>query len=514
MNQNNIINAFLNPGLYKHSVDHIELIETHISWVFLTGHFAYKIKKPVDFGFLNFTDLEQRKHYCQQELVLNRRFAPQIYLEVLPVTQLENNLSLSGQGETVEYAIKMVQFDHNYLLDKLLKKQQIKLYHIDDLCDVVADFHQKINIAGSELVFGSLPEVIKPVEENFTILSQILTKTHDQKMLSALHRQMLLMYHAICPELLARKNEGHIRECHGDLHLGNITLIADKVLLFDGIEFNDSFRWIDTMSDCAFLIMDLQDHNEIVFANHLLNRYLLNTGDYSGLVVLKFYLFYRAMVRAKVAALRLEQQKDNLTACESTDNKLSAYLELAKTYAQTYRQKNRAFLAISFGLSGSGKSRVCSQLVDQLGAIQLSSDVERKRWFSKNLENLYSDSTTHKTYSHLMKTSELVLNAGYPVIVDATFLDKKWRQQFKTMAENQQIPFHILYCYAEQNVIKERLILRQDETSPVSDADISVMQSQLKKMDSLDINEKKYAIMIDTEQPLDYRSIMTTLSKF
>jgi len=529
MNRNKIVNAFLNPEFYKHLVDHIELIETHISWVFLTGRFAYKIKKPVDFGFLNFTQLEQRRFYCQQELILNSRFAPKIYLEVLAITQSENsqsekNLSLSGQGEIIDYAIKMLQFDNNYLLDKLVKTHQIEFYHIDDLSDVVADFHEKIKIAGSELVFGSTDEVIKPVEENFSILGKILAEipvnvsinpllnTNELCSglieLKALHIQMLSMFHAICPHLLARKKEGHIRECHGDLHLGNITLIENKIQLFDGIEFNDSFRWIDTMSDLAFLIMDLQDHKQIVFANHLLNRYLLNTGDYSGLRVLKFYQLYRATVKAKVAALRMQQQRDELIAYESSANDLINYLDLAKSYTQIDINKDKIFLAISFGLSGSGKSRVCSQLADQSGAIQLCSDVERKRLFSTTSEELYSDTTTLKTYTHLMKLSELVLNAGYSVIVDATFLNKKWRQKFHLIAEKQQIPFHILSCSATQKTIKQRLILRKNEMNQISDADISVMKHQLETMDNLDSDEKNNEVPVDTEQPLDYLSIV------
>jgi predicted kinase len=259
--------------------------------------------------------------------------------------------------------------------------------------------------------------------------------------------------------------------------------------------------------------MDLQDHKQTVFANHLLNHYLLKTGDYSGLTVFKFYLLYRATVRAKVAALRLQQQKDELIAYKRSANDLRNYLDLAKSYTQTDVQMGSVFLAISFGLSGSGKSRVCSQLADQSGAIQLCSDVERKRLFSTIPEELYSHSTTHKTYTYLMKLSELVLSAGYSVIVDATFLDKKWRHQFCLIAQKHQIPFHILYCYAGQKTIKQRLRLRQDEINQISDADISVMESQLKTMDSLDLDEKKVELPVDTEQTLDFPSILVQLKK-
>ena len=503
MNQSKIVNAFFKPEFYDHSVDHIELVETHISWVFLTGSFAYKIKKPVDFGFLNFTTLEQRKYYCEQELVLNRRFAPDIYLEVIPITVSNNNLCLAGAGEIIDYAVKMKQFDHNCLFEKLLKNNQIELGNIDDLSDVVAEFHGRINIAGADVNFGSTSEVIKPVEENFSILSSILTDSKDQKVLQSLNEQMRSMYKSICPQLRARKKAGHIRECHGDLHLGNITLIENKILLFDGIEFNDSFRWIDTISDCAFVIMDLQDHGQTVFANHFLNRYLLNTGDYSGLPVLKFYQLYRATVRAKVAALRLQQQEVESTAYKNTISDLRNYLELAASYVK----KNTTFLAISFGISASGKSWISSQLADQLGAIQLRSDVERKRLFSTAVEELYSSSTTHQTYTYLLATCELVLNAGYSVIVDATFLDKKWREKFRAIAEKQGIPFYILSCFANQKTTRQRLRSRQDDTNNVSDADISIMENQLKNMDYLDNDETRYEISVDTDRLSDCLSI-------
>ncbi len=519
MKRNKIVNAFLNPEFYDHSVDHIELIETHISWVFLTGRFAYKIKKPVDFGFLNFTQLEQRKFYCQQELILNSRFAPKIYLDVIPITQSDNSLSLSGIGEIIEYAVKMLQFDQSGLLDELVKRNCIELYHIEDLSDVIAEFHKKINIADPDTVFGSVAEVIKPVEENFSILRKILldldtvadtsVNKNELSRLEYLHEQMLIMYHSIGSQLLARKKGGHIRECHGDLHLGNITLIDNRIQLFDGIEFNDYFCWIDTMSDLAFLVMDLQDHKQVVFSNHLLNRYLLKTGDYSGLVVLKFYLFYRATVKAKVAALRMQQQRDEKIDYKSSVNDLVNYLELAKKYTQN----DNVFLAINHGLSGSGKSVAGSQIADQVGAILISSDFERKRLLRAESDELYSDSTTNKTYTKLLKICELVLNAGYPVIIDATLLDKKWRQQFRLIAEKYHLPFHILSYYAQQKTIKKRLVLRKNESNQISDADVSVMENQFKTMDRLDIDEKKIEILINTEQPLDLPSITALINK-
>lgn len=511
MSESQIVNAFLCPEFYDHPVEHIELIETHISWVFLTGRFAYKLKKPVNFGFLNFSSLELRKYYCHQELALNSRFAPQIYLDVLSVSEQHGKLRLAGQGTIVDYVIKMQQFDHNSLLEKLAKNHRLKLEHIDNLIDIVADFHDQIAIAGSDTDFGSVQQVIKPVEENFSILKSILADCpvdkQQQQLLDTLHGQMLSMYESIRAYLLSRKKQGHIRECHGDLHLGNITLIDNKVQLFDGIEFNDSFRWIDTISDCAFLIMDLQDHGQMLFAQHFLNGYLIKSGDYSGLFLLRFYKFYRAMVRAKVAALKLPQQSTGTDAYENTEKELTSYLNLADSYASDDRKASRRFLAINFGLSGSGKSWVSSRLADQLEAIQLRSDVERKRLLTENVPQLYSDSATEQIYTHLYITCKTVLDAGYAVIVDATFLDKKRRLKFCKLAEQYQIPFYILSCHANQKTIRQRLQLRETEANNVSDADISVMEKQLLKMDALDSDEKTYEIDIDTDKTLDFSLI-------
>jgi len=517
MNESQIVNAFLCPEFYDHPVEHIELVETHISWVFLTGGFAYKLKKPINFGFLNFSSLEQRQYYCQQELALNSRFAPEIYLDVLSVTKKNNQFTLGGPGEIVDYVVKMQQFDHNCLLEKLVKNHRLKLNHIDDLIAIVADFHEQIAIVDPELDFGSQQAVINPVEENFSILHSILADVQiepgEQQLLDSLHTDMLAMFQSIRPQLFRRKQEGHIRECHGDLHLGNITLIDDKVQLFDGIEFNDSLRWIDTISDCAFLIMDLQDHEQRLFAHHFLNGYLLKCGDYSALFLLTFYKFYRAMVRAKVAGLKLPQQGAESSAYKNTLKELNSYLNLAQSYVREYQQTRRKFLAISFGLSGSGKSWISSQLADQLEAIQLRSDVERKRLFAENDNRLYSDATTEHTYRHLLATSEVVLAAGYAVIVDATFLDKQWRQQFRALAEQLQIPFHILSCHARQETIRQRLKLRETQNDNVSDADIIVMEKQRQKMQTLDVSEKQYEIFIDTEKALDYAAITQQILK-
>jgi uncharacterized protein len=505
--QNNLIQAMLDPDTYDHPVDHIELIQTHISWVFLTGSFAYKIKKPVNFGFLDFTQLDKRKYYCQQELKLNRRLAKDIYLDVIPILKNKHSFSLNGVGMVIEYAVKMKQFDQSCLLNKLIIENKITPDHIRKLTDKLAVFHKNISTADTKLCFGSISEVIKPVEHNFKILEQLLTKKKDIKKCTDIKSASYTLYNELTEKLVSRKAEGHIRECHGDLHLGNIALIKEEIVIFDGIEFNDQFRWIDTISEIAFLIMDLQDHNKIHFSMYLLNRYLEKTGDYSGLYVLKFYLLYRAMVRAKVTALRLEQLSPSSTDYKHDAIKLSSYLKLACSFINT----RKTFIAITYGISGSGKSWLGSQLADQLGAIHIRSDIERKRLFGDDKKTIYADDTTIATYKHLQNLTKTILNADYPVIIDATFLDSTRRQSFKKLAEQQGTSYHIINCYTDKSTLEQRIKKRALDADNVSDADIQVMTNQLDNLKPLLEEELSFEIKVDTGKDIDFLKIKKVL---
>ena len=292
----------LKPGFYPDPVDRVEFIETHISQVFLTGQYAYKVKKAVDFGFLDFKELNKRKFYCEEELRLNGRLAPEIYLEVIPITKSQNEILYNGDGEVIEYAIKMKQFNQDGLLSNLVEENRLTIEHIIDLSKVIAEFHQQISSIDQSSELGNADEILKPVLHNFEILRPIL-QPDQLSVLEEIEQKTLTLHKQLSDFFITRKTNGFIRECHGDLHLGNITLINNRVIPFDGIEFNDSFRWIDTMSEIAFLIMDLEDHKRKDYANEFINRYLEYTGDYQGLTGLRYYKIYRAMVRAKVTGL-------------------------------------------------------------------------------------------------------------------------------------------------------------------------------------------------------------------
>mgnify|MGYP002713051256 FL=1 len=489
---NTLVNAMLEPEFYNHPVQQVQLIETHISWVFLTGDYAYKIKKPVDFGFLDFTRLERRKFYCEEELRLNSRLAADIYLNVTPITKADGTFQLDGDGEPVEYAVKMKQFDPHSLLKQLLEDDQIHLQHIEQLADKLADFHQQIECAGAHTPFGQSGEVIKPVAQNFSLLRDIVSDAQDLNKLLIVEQAAMKLHQQLKTVFDDRKQQGFIRECHGDMHLGNIALIDDRILIFDGIEFNDSFKWIDTMSELAFLVMDLQDQQRDDFASRVVNRYLSRTGDYQGLQVLRFYQMYRAMVRAKVNGLQMQQQTDD-AARHEYQHDMRNYLDLAIRYTET----PMPFIAITYGLSGSGKSWLAAQLAEYNGAIIIRSDVERKRLFSEQ-QNLYSKDTTRQTYDHLIRLASDIYAAGYPVLIDATFLERENRDRFKNLAQQLDARFSIIHCHADIETLQQRIRQRQVARKDESDADIEVLKMQLARQPGLAEDESNYTLDVDT----------------
>jgi aminoglycoside phosphotransferase family enzyme len=283
MADKDLISALQNKEAYDHPVDNISLRETHISWVLLTGHYAYKIKKPVDFGFLDFSTLEKRKYYCEEEVRLNGRLAPQLYLGVVPVCGNISSPRINGQGPILEYAVKMRQFDTTKEFDVLLASGKLTKEHMNETARVLADFHANIAIADIQSSFGTPEAIQQPALENFEQINQLgedwLSQHQLKKPLAQLHQWANKKYYQLENTLQERKKNDFIRECHGDLHLRNIVIYENKVTPFDGIEFNPNLRWIDVMSELAFLLMDIEDHNRFDLSRRLLNNYLGITGE-------------------------------------------------------------------------------------------------------------------------------------------------------------------------------------------------------------------------------------------
>jgi len=498
-----LIQSLKNPTLFAHKVEYFKIIETHISWVVLTGGYAYKIKKPVNLGFLDFSSLEKRLHFCHEELRLNARLAKGIYLDVVAITGTEESPEINGSGAAIEYAVKMRQFDPDKTFDQLLKKNQLTTQHIKQTAKIISAFHGTIEKVADDTKFGRADTVMLPVQENFKQISQ-LKGIKKPEILDYLLDWSEQQQCALQSVFNHRKRNGFIRLCHGDLHLANIALIDEQIVPFDGIEFNPTLYWIDVISDIAFLVMDLQHKQQSDLAFQFLNEYLQQTGDYGGLKLLAFYLHYRAMVRAKVSAITASQKPD------SKEGQLAladyhGYLKLAVQYTQSATP----FMIIMHGVSGSGKSWLSEQMIEHFPAIRIRSDIERKRLYSSSSEQksdvdrMYSRQASLLTYERLQQLATEIINSGYSVIVDATFLQQQMRQQFFQLAEQSAIPFRIVHTFSDQHTLLNRVKNRAGQEDNVSDADQQVLQQQLSNSKALTRDELDYTIEIDTTGATD-----------
>lgn len=523
--QRALISALSHADAYPHRVDEIRLIETHISWVILTGDYAYKIKKCVDFGFLDFSTLAKRRGFCEEEIRLNGRLAPSLYLEVVPICGPASTATIGGGGETIEYAVKMRQFDLHNAFDALLSRDALTESHIEETAQVLAQFHSEIAIADATSPFGTPEAIRQPAMENFDQLTAALQPVTTQHKLDAtlqwlqeLQQWTEEKYQALIPTFQSRKSAGFIRECHGDLHLRNIVIWEGRVTPFDGIEFNDNLRWIDVISELAFLLMDLDDHLRPALARQLLNRYLSLTGDYDGLRVLRFYQVYRALVRAKVAGLRLEQTGLGQPGSEAAEqlHEIDNYLQLAGRYTQPQKPA----LIITHGLSGSGKTYLAKQLLLASELIHLRSDVERKRCFglgehaktqSAPNAGIYTPESSARTYERLLQLSRSVLSAGFSVLVDATFLQRQQRETFHSLAKELKLPFSILHCEANNKTLQQRVRQRLTAGKDASEANEAVLEKQQQKQELLDSDENAYTHSVQTTDAIDIDKLLSVL---
>lgn len=491
-----LIKALQNKTLYPHPVTQFRIMQTHLSWVLLTGPFAYKIKKNVSFGFNDFTTLEKRKYYCDLECTLNKRLAPQLYVDVLPITGTHHAPLFSAEGPPIEYAIKMKEFPQDNLLTVFAAQKKITPAIIYTLAEQLAAFHKNIAICDEKTKFGTPTAIYAPIQDNFITLSKGLTEPSLLTDLASLEDWAKKEYQSLYTLLNTRKKTGYIRACHGDLHLGNIVMQGGKPLIFDGIEFNESFRWIDVMNDISFLCMDLAHKKLPAFSTLLLTQYLEGTNDYQGALLFKFYASYRAMVRAKISLLQMQSCSLTLSEEDSLRQDLFAFLELGKIYAQ----KNICTLTLTFGVSGTGKTLYTNQLLMKTGAIRLRSDVIRKHLYPSDtlpsLTHKYAECATKLVYEKLTSLAHSFLQRGISVIIDATCLKKSQRAPFLTLAENLHVPLQILSFDAPIELLKARIQHRHLQGNDVSDATEATLFQQLAQKEPLTSQEKAFAIDI------------------
>jgi hypothetical protein len=513
--QTDLIAALQNPALYPHPVHGFRVLETHISWVILTGTRAYKIKKPVDLGFLNFSTLELRRHYCEEELRLNRRFAPDLYLDVVAITGTVQAPQINGAGPAIEYAVRMREFDQAARVDISLAREPADPTLFDALAETIARFHCNAPRSDGVQPFGTPEAVWAPIAENFTQIRQheIAAEIHQE--LALLERWSKNTFARLRAQLQARKDEGFIRECHGDLHTRNLVRLDEAIVPFDCIEFNPNLRWIDIVSEIAFLKMDLDATGHPELARRALNAWLEHNGDYAGVALLPFYLCYRALVRAKVAIT----QAENAVAAERTQmlDEFERYVALARRYTQPAHP----FLLVMHGLSGSGKSTLSLQLVEQLGVVRVRSDVERKRMFdlaphtrseSGINTGIYTAQTTDAVYRRLLQLAELMLSAGFGAVLDATYLRRSQRDAAFELARRLKVPCVLVDCQAPKDTLARLIEQRARGAADASEADLRVLERQIATQEPLTETERARAVVADARAPFDLDRIRRQLA--
>lgn len=495
-----LINALKNPALYPHATHNIEVIETHLSWVILTGLYAYKIKKPLNLGFQDFTTLAKRKQYCELEIAYNKKLAAGMYIDVVEIYGSPSAPSFTEQGAVQEYAVKMLEFPQQNLLDTLALQKKLSVNMIDNIAEQLAAFHQQASVCQAELPYGNPEQIMQPILENFQALQNLTVAKPYLSKIEDIAIWAKAQFVELSPLMTARKTEGYIRACHGDLHLRNIVLQDNMPVIFDCIEFNESFRFTDVLNDVAFLAMDLDHLYSSSLGYHFVNRYFELTQDYTGIKLLRFYQCYRAMVRAKVSALLLTQLAIDSPEAKALQIELETFIELAYRYTQSIKPT----LTIMMGPAGSGKTLYSGQLLEKTGAIRLRSDILRKRLHgmmplakssAQQKVELYSAKSTEQVYRHLQTLANELISNGYSVIIDATCLMLWQRELFHNIAKQQHATFSIILLICPVDVLEQRIAHRA-RLQDASEADVNVLNQQLDEAEPLSDEEEAFITVI------------------
>jgi hypothetical protein len=494
-----LIEQMMQPGFYPHPVkEPIRLMQTHVSYVFLTGDYAYKVKKPVNFGFLDFSTLEARHHFCLEEIRMNQEIAPEIYLDVLPVSQNGDRFILNGTEQPVEYVLKMHEFPQNDLFICMFEQGRLTETHMEELGRIVAQFHAKAQTSDYIRTFGEVSKIRQAFDENYQQTEKYIDGPQTRKQFEET-QQFTDAFFANEQELFkSRIQNNWIRECHGDLHLRNICLWQGKIQLFDRIEFNEPFRFVDVMYDVAFAVMDLEARQRKDLGNTFLNTYIEQTGDWEGLQVLPLYLSRQAYVRAKVTSFLLDDPAIGHDDKEEALATAARYYKLAWKY--TGLQKGQ--LILMSGLSGSGKTTVARHLARRLGAIHIRSDAVRKHLAGIPLEQaggaeLYTSEMSQMTYDRLLELGVNLAKRGFPVILDAKYDRQGFRTEAIIRAEKHQLPIRIIHCTAPEAVLRDRLLSR---TNDVSDATADLLTQQQATAERFTHTEQPLVTSVDTTQ--------------
>ncbi|MBP8986292.1 MAG: AAA family ATPase [Spirochaetes bacterium] len=505
-----IVSFLSKPSSYNQAVDTVHVIQTHISYVFIAKPFVYKVKKPVDFGFLNFVSFDDRKFYTFEEYRLNSRISPEIYTGVVVVVKQGTSYRLIednnyNESDVVAYCVKMRYIDDAYSLKNLLQ------HGLDDrLLSLIAKkiytFHSIADNTEGLQGFGGIAEISKNSLENFDQIEKyidVIIPRDDYAMM----RQWTEHYIEHNKNLFNERNlKGYVRDCHGDLHCEHVYSINGEIVILDCIEFNKRFRYIDTISDIAFLLMDLDVNNKTTESNKLCAQYVQLSGDYDGSVLLPFYKAYRAMVRAKINSFQSDNEEITVQERDVCIQKAKQYFHLAQSYMQHH---TKPVVYIVFGNIGSGKSTIAMELASLTGGIVINSDAVRKKMAGLDVydsakakagEGIYNPDMTTKVYQTMNEKALAIVAGGTPAILDATFYSQQLRQQMHRYFTGHDIATQFVYVDCSHDELIKRIKERQQDKS-ISDATVDIF-NQLKDRFEKPVNEVPVTI-INSEKNMD-----------
>jgi uncharacterized protein len=508
------LEGLLAASAYSHPIGSVELVTTHISWVLLAGDYAYKIKRPVRYPFIDLTSLERRRFLCEEELRLNRRFAPELYIEVCKVVAADGGVRMESSGSAgaaghapnveaiLDYAVRMLRFSRAEELDRLLDARRIDPHELESFGHELAQTHARLPAAPATSSWGRPEEVQAHLLRNLLECADAAGVFGSSTQILALRDALQARLAVATSWMAVRRGSGRIRECHGDLHSRNIVRIRGRLVPFDCLEYDPALRWIDTADEIAFLTSDMKARGRPLRAHAFRTGYVAESGDYHACRVLALYEAHRALVRAKVAALSAAQSED----AGARNTLRREHVRLVTFAAEALAPKTPRLLLMS-GLSGSGKTWLARQLAERLSAVHIRSDVERKRRaglralassHSRLSAGLYSPEATAALYEDLARAADDVLSGGIPAIVDATFLERGQRARFAGLAASRGIPLHLILCEAPEPVLRARITERSRAGSDPSEAGLDVLAWQSAHAEPATADEGIHVIRVDT----------------
>ncbi|HVN76039.1 MAG TPA: AAA family ATPase [Thermoanaerobaculaceae bacterium] len=508
MNLDRLVEHLSNPAFYPEPTTGVEVIQTHISFIFLTDAHAYKVKKPVDFGFLDYTTLAKRRQMCEREVALNSRLCPDIYLGVIELNESDGSLSIGGPGETVEVAVKMRRLPRERMLRQVLARGEGNEALFERIAVTLADFHRR---APAPRTGEGMSGVERPkfnCDENFAQTEKYIGSLLPRRAFELIRNSTDLFFKRKGGLFARRVEERRIVDGHGDLHLDSICA-TDPVRIFDCIEFNERFRIQDAAEEVGFLAMDLEFHGYAPFARKFVEAYVAASGDAELLELLAFYKTYRAYVRAKINSFASDDPHIPAAARDASRATASHYYELAAHYAAACNPRR---LIVTCGLTGSGKSTLARKLGELYSLQLIRSDVVRKelvgiapderRWLPYD-QGEYSPEMTDRTYAEMLERAKALLEVGHSVVLDGCYTKRLQRDGAVDLARRLGVPFLLLECRTSEDVIRERLERRAQKAGTVSDGRWEIYHRQLAEFEAPEEIAGDKRVVLDRSKPVD-----------